>query len=198
MNKIILSLVMFTAVFGLPLYCILVVAGVHNDPVMDGIIYKSGKQHPKTFTALFFLNMIRKMIFSIMFLPALSSFNSPWYAFSIIIIQLAILALIALTMPYVNNICNYNQFGGNLIQMMAALTILIDKVVDNLNDMPIGTRTKRATAVYTVYREHYLVITFFTQITVYMLSAIAMVWIGKKILRNFYMRALYGTRNELE
>lgn len=49
-----------------------------------------------------------------------------------------------------------------------------------------------------MYREHYLVITFFTQITVYMLSAIAMVWIGKKILRNFYMRALYGTRNELE
>lgn len=77
---------MFTAVFGLPLYCLLVVMGVHYDKTMYLIIYKSGKGNPQIITILFFLNMARKMLFSLMFLPALESANNPWFAFMILLI----------------------------------------------------------------------------------------------------------------
>ena len=141
-NKAILSLVMFTAVFGLPLYCLLVVSGVHFDKTIHLIIYKSGKGNPKVIALLFFLNMARKMIFSLMFLPALEGSNSPWFAFFILLIQFITLTLIVNKTPYVNKIVNYNQFGGNFIQMLAAFTILLDKIVDNLKDLAIGESTK--------------------------------------------------------
>ena len=135
---------MFTAVFGLPLYCILVVFGVHYDKTIYMIIYKSGKGNPQIISTLFFLNMGRKMLFSLMFLPALMSSNSPWYTFYILLIQFATLTLIVSRSPYVNKIVNYNQFGGNFMQMLAAFTVLIDKIVENLNDIDLGEQTKTA------------------------------------------------------
>ena len=197
-NKCILSLVMFTAVFGLPLYCLLVVSGVHYDKTISLIIYKSGKGNPNMIALLFFLNMARKMIFSMMFLPALEGSNSPWFAFFILLIQFTTLTLIVNTAPYVNNIVNWNQFGGNFIQMLAALTILIDKLVDNLKDLALGNSSKKAIAFYTTFREHYLVLTFLGMITVYMVSAIAMIWLGKRKLRDYYLRFFYGMKTDVQ
>lgn len=98
--------------------------------------------------------------------------------------------------PYVNTIVNYNQFGGNFIQMLAAFTILIDKLVDNLQELALGETSKKAIDFYVTFREHYLVLTFLGMITVYMLSAIAMIWLEKRKLRNYYLRFFYSTQSD--
>ena len=82
------------------------------------------------------------------------------------------------------------------MQMLAAFTVLIDKIVENLNDIDLGEQTKTAIQIYFTFREHYLVLTFLVMITVYMISAITMIWLGKRKLMNFYLKSFYGVKNE--
>ena len=194
-NKVVLNFVMFTAVWGLPVYCLLIITNLHKDRSIEMMIYKSGKGDKVITGTLFFLNMIRKMLFSLMFLPALESANSAWFAFFIILIQFVTLSIILNSQPYVNKTVNYNQFGGNLIQMMAALTILMDKVIDNFKNLSLNERNQLVLTYYEIFREHYLILTFLIMITVYMISAIAMISIGRKKLRNYYLSILYGNFN---
>ena len=41
-------------------------------------------------------------------------------------------------------------------------------------------------------------LTFLVMITVYMVSAITMIWLGKRKLRDYYLRFFYGMKTDIE
>lgn len=188
-------------VFGPTVYSLAVVLGIHRDKrMLNSILKGSGRKvaQNKSAVVIHFLSSLRKIVFVLMFVPALQNVtHSAWSGFFILILQFGIFSLMTSTTPYENKVIARSQLLANLILLFSVFILICDTLSENLKLLSISRRSVKTLRIYTYTREYYLVLSFFFIIFIYLVSALLVIFMEQRKIKNYYYKLIFGKELDL-